>query len=239
MEKKKYLIVMAAGHGTRLGSVLPKQFLELEGKPILQRTIERFIYAVPDIKVVTVLPKEYIEGWKTFCLKYNFFYPQTLVEGGITRFHSVRNALAKVPDGAIVAIQDGVRPLITPDLISRMFAKMETERALIPVLPSVDTLKAVRKVAGPDGNEVLQTIPDVHIDRAEVYRAQTPQIFQSEDIKQAYGQAFDTAFTDDASVAERKGIPLSYIEGERYNIKITTQDDLDFARAILSLKTMV
>lgn len=226
---------MAAGHGTRLGSVLPKQFLELGGKPILQRTIERFIYACPDIKVVTVLPKEYIEGWKAFCTQYSFYYPQILVEGGITRFHSVRNALKKIPDGAIVAIHDGVRPLISPDLISKMFGMMSQERALIPVLPSVDTLKAVRKVRCEDGTEKYEGIPGVVIDRSEVYRAQTPQMFLSEDIKAAYDLPFDTAFTDDASVATVKNIPLSYVDGERYNIKITTQDDLDFAKAILSL----
>lgn len=235
MDKKKYLIVMAAGHGTRLGSVLPKQFLELDGKPILQRTIERFIYACPDIKVVTVLPKEYIEGWKTFCNQYNFYYPQILVEGGITRFHSVRNALKKIPDGAIVAIHDGVRPLVSPKLIAKMFDRMSSEHALIPVLPSVDTLKAIRKVKDENGLEHLETIPDVILDRSEIYRAQTPQMFLSEDIKSAYCLPFDTSFTDDASVAAVKNIPLSYIEGERYNIKITTQDDLDFARAVLSL----
>jgi len=236
MERKKYLVVMAAGHGSRMGSALPKQFMTLGGRPILQRTIERFLEACPDIKVVTVLPKEYMPRWKNLCQQYNFYHPQILVEGGITRFHSVRNALEKVPDGAIAAIQDGVRPLITPELIARMFDRMSSCRALIPVLPSVDTLKAVRKAVGPDGEEVLETIPGVILDRAEVYRAQTPQMFLSEDIKAAYGQAFDTAFTDDASVAARKNIPLSYIEGERYNIKITTPDDLDFARAILSLK---
>lgn len=236
MERKKYLVVMAAGHGSRMGSPLPKQFMTLGGRPVLQRTIERFVQACPDIKVVTVLPREYMPRWKNLCQENNFYYPQILVEGGITRFHSVRNALAKVPDGAIVAIQDGVRPLVTPGLVASMFERMSSCRALIPVLPSVDTLKAVRKVCRPDGEEVLETIPDVFIDRAEVYRAQTPQIFLSEDIKAAYGQAFDTAFTDDASVAARKNIPLSYIEGERYNIKITTPDDMEFAEAILSLK---
>lgn len=239
MDKKKYLIVMAAGHGTRMGSALPKQFIELEGKPILQRTIEKFIDACPGIKVVTVLPKEYVDDWKNFCNRYGFYYPQLLVEGGITRFHSVRNALQRIPDGAIVAVQDGVRPLITPDLIRRMFDRMEECRALIPVLPSVDTLKAVRKVRDAEGRETLESVPGVVLDRSEVYRAQTPQMFLSEDIKAAYGQAFDTLFTDDASVAEKMNIPLSYIEGERYNIKITTQDDLDFAKAILSLKGLL
>ncbi|MDO5442146.1 MAG: 2-C-methyl-D-erythritol 4-phosphate cytidylyltransferase [Bacteroidia bacterium] len=227
---------MAAGHGTRMGTALPKQFLELGGRPILQMTIEQFVIACPDIRIITVLPKEYIQGWKNFCIQYNFIYPQILVEGGITRFHSVKNALAKVPDGAVVAIQDGVRPLVSPELIRRMFERMSSCHALIPVLPSVDTLKAVRKVVDSEGNERLETIPDKVLDRTEIYRAQTPQIFYSEDIKSAYGQAFDTAFTDDASVAERKNIPLSYIEGERNNIKITTQDDLDFAKAILTLR---
>ena len=236
MERKKYLVVMAAGHGSRMGSALPKQFMTLGGRPILQRTIERFLEACPDIKVVTVLPKEYMPRWKNLCQQYNFYHPQILVEGGITRFHSVRNALGKVPDGAIVAVHDGVRPLVTPELVAAMFDRMSSCRALIPVLPSVDTLKAVRRTVTPAGEEVLETIPGVSLDRETVFRAQTPQMFLSEDIKAAYAQAFDTSFTDDASVAARKNIPLSYIEGERYNIKITTPDDLDFAEAILSLK---
>ena len=236
MERKKYLVLMAAGHGTRMGSALPKQFIQLGGKPILQRSMERFVEACPDIKVVTVLPKDYMPRWKYLCQQNNFYYPQILVEGGITRFHSVRNALGRIPDGAVVAIHDGVRPLVTPGLVSEMFARMSSCRALIPVLPSVDTLKAVRRTVTAEGEEVLETVPGVFLDRETVYRAQTPQMFLSEDIKAAYSQAFDTSFTDDASVAARKNIPLSYIEGERYNIKITTPDDLDFAEAILSLK---
>ncbi len=236
MERKKYLVVMAAGHGTRMGSALPKQFIPLGGKPILQRSIERFVQACPDVKVITVLPRDFMPEWKDLCQKNNFYYPQILVEGGITRFHSVRNALEKVPAGAVVAIHDGVRPMVTPELVAKMFARMSSCRALIPVLPSVDSLKAVRKVVKASGEEVLETIPGTILDRETVYRAQTPQMFLSEDIKAAYGQAFDTSFTDDASVAAKKNIPLSYIEGERYNIKITTPDDLDFAEAILTLK---
>ncbi|MCQ2139484.1 MAG: 2-C-methyl-D-erythritol 4-phosphate cytidylyltransferase [Bacteroidales bacterium] len=236
MERKKYVIVMAAGRGTRMGASVPKQFMDLDGKPILQRTIEKFIYADPDVKVITVLPKEYMDTWKEYCTKYNFLTPQMLVEGGITRFHSVKNALAKVPDGAIVAIHDGVRPMISSELIGSMFKKMKGCRALIPILPSVDTLKAVREVKGEDGEVRYETIADTVIDRSTVFRAQTPQMFLSEDIKMAYDQAFDLSFTDDASVAQRKEIPLSYTLGERLNIKITTQDDLEFARALLSLK---
>ena len=235
-DRKKYVVIMAAGHGTRMGSAVPKQFLKLEGKPVLQLTIEKFVTACPDITIITVLPKEYVQYWKDYCAKANCYYPQILVEGGITRFHSVRNALKRVPDGAIVAIQDGVRPLISIELITRMFDKMSTCHALIPVLPSVDTLKAVRKVVSPTGTETLETMPGVILKREEIYRGQTPQMFFSEEIKAAYGQAFDISFTDDASVAERMNMPLSYIEGERYNIKITTKDDLDFARVVLNLK---
>ena len=232
MERKKYLVVMAAGHGVRMGSALPKQFIELGGKPILQRTIECFVRAVPDVKVVTVLPKEYMQGWKDLCTRNNFYYPQILIEGGITRFHSVRNALKKVPDGAVVAIQDGVRPLLTPEFAARMFERMDSCRALIPVLPSTDTLKALRRVRDAAGEETLETIPDVVLDRETVFRAQTPQMFLSEELKAAYGQAYDTAFTDDASVASAYGIPLTFCEGERFNIKLTTPEDLELAKAI-------
>ena len=229
MNRKRYLIVTAAGHGTRMGAAVPKQFLEFEGKPVLRRTIERFLSADPNIKIVTVLPSDYLEDWKHICLESNLVIPQNLVPGGITRFHSVKNALERIPDGAIVAIHDGVRPLVSEKLIQRMFDKMDSGvRALIPVIPMVDTLKAVRKV-NVGGEEVLETIPDVQIDRSTVYGAQTPQMFYSEEIKAAYGQPYDTSFTDDASVAQKYGIPINYILGERTNIKLTTPEDLRLA----------
>lgn len=233
MERKVFLVVMAAGHGTRMGGELPKQFLRLGGKAILQRTIERFVAALPEVKVITVLPGEYIPLWKAHCRSHNVLLPQTLVEGGITRFHSVRNALAKVPDDVTVAIHDGVRPLVSEALIRSLAARMESERALIPVVPSVDTLKAVEAVRLPSGETVLRAIPGQELDRSKVWCAQTPQWFRSEEIKAAYRQAYDTAFTDDASVAARYGIPLSYVEGERLNIKITTPEDLALAETIL------
>ena len=223
----KILIVMAAGSGTRMGSATPKQFLDLGGKPVLRRTIETFVSAVPGIRVVTVLPKEHLSFWKEYCLANDFTCPQLLVAGGITRFHSVRNALARVPDGSIVAIHDGVRPLVSEDLVRNMFSRMEDgkTRALIPVVPSVDTLKVLDSNLADTGEDV---------DRTRIYGAQTPQMFLSEDIKDAYSQAFDTAFTDDASVARKKGIPLSFCIGERYNFKLTSPEDLALARMISS-----
>ena len=237
MSRKKILIVMAAGSGVRMGASVPKQFLDLGGVPVLRRTIEAFVSAVPDIKVITVLPEDHIPFWKDYCLSSGFDCPQSLVSGGITRFHSVRNALRRVPDGAIVAIHDGVRPLLSGNLIRNMFARMEEScgiRSLIPVVPSVDTLKVIDREKNPDGSEVMVSPEGEDVDRSRIFGAQTPQMFLSEDIKSAYSQAFDTAFTDDASVARKKGIPLSFCDGERYNFKLTSPEDLSLARLIIS-----
>lgn len=229
MERKKFLIVTAGGMGTRMGGSVPKQFIELDGKPILRLTIERFLQAVPDLQVITVLPEAHVSTWRQYCIKADFTCPQRLVKGGFTRFHSVQNALSHVPDGAIVAVHDGVRPLLSIGRIRELFSRAQGVPALIPVMPVTDTLKVLEKKA--DGTLSATGEP---IDRSRIFGAQTPQIFYSEWLKQAYGQGFDTLFTDDASVAERYGIPLTFTEGERLNIKITTPEDLILARAILS-----
>ena len=224
MRRNIYGIFVAGGSGTRMGGDVPKQFLLLDGKPILQWTIERFLEADPDMTVVTVLPRIHFRTWKDLCAVHSFDCPQILVAGGLTRFHSVQNALKKVPDGAIVSIHDGVRPLVSPELVRQMLARMqEGTRALLPVVKVVDTLRSTEPgVPAPD--------------RSRTVAVQTPQMFLSEDIRAAYGQAYDLSFTDDASVAESKGIPLSFIEGERFNLKITTQEDLVLAEAVLTRK---
>ena len=230
MTRKKYLVVTAGGTGTRMGSDLPKQFLQLGGRAVLRMTIERFLEACPDIRILTVLPEAHIAWWRRYCQDQGFNCPQRLVKGGFTRFHSVKNALAYVPDDALVAVHDGVRPLVSVRLIREMFDRMETKRALIPVVPTVDTLKVLEK--GTDG---LLRETDEKVDRSRIYGAQTPQIFRSEDLKAAYGQGFDLSFTDDASVASGYGIPLSFIPGERTNLKLTTKEDLVLAEAILRI----
>ncbi len=222
---------MAAGSGTRMGAQVPKQFIEIDGKAILQRTIEVFLEACPGISVVTVLPESFIPYWKNYCILHNFICPQVIVKGGITRFHSVRNALERVPEGAVVGIHDGVRPLVTPALVADMFAQAEYVQALVPVVPCVDTMKVLRR-----NGEVLEAVPGETVDRSVLWGAQTPQVFHSELLKDAYTQPFDTAFTDDASVVEKYGKSLSYTMGERLNIKITTQDDLVLAKAIMSMR---
>jgi len=225
MERKKYVIFTAGGSGTRMKASEPKQFLLLDGLPVLMRSILAFVKACPELNVVTVLPESQLDRWEELCVRYSFDVPQKIVKGGITRFHSVKNALKKVPDGAVVAVHDGVRPLVSEELVRTMFARMENCRALIPVLPVTDTLKSLEKDAS--GQIIATGEPDP--DRSRVYAAQTPQIFLSEDLKAAYGLPFDTSFTDDASVAARYGIPLSFIEGERNNIKLTTPEDLSLA----------
>lgn len=223
MRRNIYGIFVAGGSGTRMGGDTPKQFLLLDGRPILQCTIERFLEAEPEMKVITVLPKAHFQTWKDLCAVHSFHCPQTLVAGGLTRFHSVQNALRKVPEGAIVSIHDGVRPLVSADLVRRMLERMQRGecRALLPVVPVVDTLRSTDP-ATPDP------------DRSKVVAVQTPQLFRSEDIKAAYAQAYDLSFTDDASVAARKEIPLAFEAGERFNLKITTPEDLILAEAILT-----
>lgn len=231
MERKKFVVIMAAGSGSRMGASRPKQFLEIGGRMILQRTMEVFLEACPDISVVTVLPEDFISFWREHCLEQNFICPQIIVPGGITRFHSVRNALSRIPDGAIVAIHDGVRPLVSSALVGSMFSMAETVPALVPVTPCIDTLKVLKDEGGE-----LRTIEGAVADRSVLYAAQTPQIFHSEILKQAYSLPYDTSFTDDASVVQAYGKSLSYTIGERLNIKITTQEDLLLADAVLALK---
>ena len=221
MSTKIYGVFVAGGSGTRMGGDMPKQFLPLEGVPVLQRTVERFLEAVPDMKIVTVLPQSCFDRWKEMCLTGSLNCGQILVPGGITRFHSVKNALAKVPDGAVVMIHDGVRPLLSTGLILRMLDRMKHCRALVPVIPLVDTLMyRDGTVPGPDRNSIVAV--------------QTPQMFRSEDIKAAYRGPYRESFTDDASVAAAAGIPVEQIEGERFNIKITTPEDMVLARAVLN-----
>ena len=182
------------------------------------------LFILHEGRKVSVDVNDSMKEWKEMCVAESFDCPQTLVAGGMSRFLSVRNALAKVPDGAVVAIHDGVRPFVSPELIRRMRAMMSEEvRALIPVVPVVDTLKSLDP-----------SVPDPV--RADTVAVQTPQMFLSEDIRKAYGQPYDLSFTDDASVAARAGIPVATTEGERFNIKITTREDLVFGEAILSLR---
>lgn len=219
LKRAVYAVFVAGGSGTRMGGDVPKQFIELNGVPILQRSIERFLDAAPEAKVITVLPPSHEDLWRSLC--FSAAFSQTIVHGGLTRFHSVQNALSKVPDGAVAVIHDGVRPLFSTGLVERMLEQMQDCPALIPVLPVTDTLRSTDP-----------SLPDP--DRSRLVAVQTPQMFWSEKLKEAYRQPYDTAFTDDASVVSRTGVPVRTVAGERFNLKITTPEDLILARAILA-----
>jgi 2-C-methyl-D-erythritol 4-phosphate cytidylyltransferase len=230
MSRKRYVVIMAAGSGTRMGADMPKQFIELCGKAVLQRTIEVFREACPDIKVVTVLPEAHMDYWKSYCLKHSFTCPQILVKGGITRFHSVRNALERVPDGVLVAVHDGVRPLISQSLVRKMFEMAENVNGLIPVVPCVDTMRVLRN----DG-EVLEPVPGAVADRSILYGVQTPQVFEREEYLELAQKAAQSgnAFTDDASIYEFYGKSVAFVEGHRDNLKITAPEDIAVMRVMM------
>ncbi|MBO6169469.1 MAG: 2-C-methyl-D-erythritol 4-phosphate cytidylyltransferase [Bacteroidales bacterium] len=223
MAREVYAVIVAGGSGTRMGGDVPKQFLPLGDVPILQRTAEGFLDAWPEAHIIIVLPERHIDMWRSLCIQHAVAFPQTIVRGGMTRFHSVKNALEKVPDGAIVSIHDGVRPLASAGMIRGMIDKMLSPLGpdcLIPAVPVTDTLRSIA--------------PDVPApDRSSLVAVQTPQMFKSEVLKKAYGQPYDTSFTDDASVAERAGFKVEIAPGEKYNIKITTPDDLRLAHLLL------
>lgn len=204
-----------------MGGEIPKQFIEICGKPILRHTIEKFLEVDEDIRVIIVLPPDYLKYWKDYNRANNFLDRYILAEGGITRFHSVQNALRYVEDGSVVAVHDAVRPFAGADLIRRLFEEAETSPAVVPALPVIDSL---REISG-DGS--------VPVDRSRFIVVQTPQVFQSDILKAAYGQAYSQAFTDDASVVEAYGCGIKLVPGERSNFKITTREDLPLASALL------
>ena len=219
--REVYAIFVAGGSGTRMGGDVPKQFMDLCGVPVLQRSIERLLEAEPSAHVIVALPAQHVFTWREMCVEHAVSFAQTVVKGGMTRFHSVQSALAKVPDGVLVAVHDGVRPLVSPAMIRGMLDAMGGKtRALIPALPVTDTLRCLEPGA---------VLPP----RSSLVAVQTPQIFLSEDLKRAYSQPYDTSFTDDASVVERLGIPIEIFPGDKNNIKITTPEDLALARLLL------
>lgn len=212
-----------------MGADVPKQFLRLGGKTILQMSIERVLEADADVQVVLALPSQYRDYWMEECAAQGFEIRQRIVDGGITRFHSVKNALSKVPDGALVAVHDAVRPFASTELIRSLFSLAADCPAVIPVIPVTDTLKVL--AANADGE--LEEVPGGKADRSVLFGAQTPQVFHSDILKKAYEQPYDTAFTDDASVVQAMGCRIKYIPGERYNIKLTTPEDMDFALKLM------
>lgn len=216
--RKKYAIIVAAGSGTRMGGDVPKQFINVGGKPILRHTIERFLSLSFPVGIIVVLNPEKKSYWKQYCADTGFLDRYAIPSGGITRFHSVMNALQYLPDGSVVAVHDGVRPFVTTEFLEEMFRQGEEMGNAVPAVAPVET---VREVSGPE-SYILK--------RDDIRLIQTPQVFRSEVIKAAYKLPYDPKYTDDASVAEAAGFRINLVEGLRYNTKITTPEDLEIAK---------
>ena len=220
----RYAILVAGGKGLRMGSDIPKQFLPLRGRPVLMHTIDVFRRTYPDIHIILVLPREQQDYWRQLCGQHDYDVEGCVADGGETRFHSVRNGLSQIPDGArgVVGVHDGVRPFVSPETIRRCFEAAEEFGAVVPVVPVVETVRQVLA----DGSSMT-------VDRNAYRLVQTPQTFDIQLLKKAYGQPFDPFFTDDASVVEAMGHPIKLVEGNNENIKLTNPADLKLAEGMV------
>ena len=219
----KYAIIVAGGKGLRMGGDLPKQFIPVEGRPVLMRTLDTFYACDDTIKIILVLPRDHQPYWEELCREYQFTVPHRIADGGATRFHSVQSGLSFVEDpDALVAVHDGVRPFVSHEVIACCFREAELHGAVVPVIPVVET---VRQLVGETS---------VTVNRDAYRLVQTPQTFRASLLRNAYEQPYCDAFTDDASVVEALGYAVHLVEGNRENIKLTTPYDLVVAQALLA-----
>jgi 2-C-methyl-D-erythritol 4-phosphate cytidylyltransferase len=218
-----YIIIVAGGKGLRMGSDIPKQFLPIGGKPILMRTLERFRDYSEKLQIILVLPIAQQDYWRQLCEQYHFEVKYQLANGGQTRFHSVQNGLALIPDDVegVVGVHDGVRPFPSVEVIRNCYEAARTAKAVIPVIPVVET---VRHIEG----EGSVTVP-----RGDYRLVQTPQTFDIQLLKAANRQPYNDGFTDDASVVESFGHQITLVEGNHENIKITTPYDMKIAEVLI------
>ncbi len=219
---KRGVIIVAGGKGQRMGGKVPKQYLSLDDKPVIVHTLERFIRFDPLIKVVLVMAEDHQKFWNAITLPYDYESGIQIATGGLNRYESVKNGLRYMDDGLVVGIHDAVRPLVSRATLERCYAAAEKEDSGIPVVEFDET---VRKL-GEHGQST-------HLDRSLLRIVQTPQVFKSELIKQAYDQSYDKRFTDDASVYESMFGMVCLVEGNRENIKLTTPTDLKLASNLI------
>jgi 2-C-methyl-D-erythritol 4-phosphate cytidylyltransferase len=222
-EVKIYAIIVAGGSGKRMGSSIPKQFLLLDGKPVLMHTISRFVAAYPEVECIVVLPESQIEFWRKLCRDYQFTLKHHIAIGGETRFDSVKNGLAALPALAgVVAIHDAVRPFASSQLIRACISQAQHSANAVPALPCVDSVREI------DEHGVSKIV-----NREKLRMVQTPQCFSVAQIVEAYAKASGSHFTDDASVYEANGGTIILIDGEAHNIKITNPFDLELGKLII------
>jgi len=260
-----YIIIVAGGKGLRMGTDIPKQFLPIGGKPVLMRTLERFREYSADLQIILVLPKAQQDYWRELCQQYHFPLPQQggeqggsyqLTDGGETRFHSVQHGLALIPDDAegVVGVHDGVRPFPSVEVIRNCYETAREKKAVIPVIPIVETVRHLIGESNVQRSTVLATpysqrencqLSTVNcqlsttVPRGDYRLVQTPQTFDIQLLKAANRQPYNDGFTDDASVVEAFGIDVTLVEGNRENIKITTPFDIVVAEAIINYQSSI
>jgi 2-C-methyl-D-erythritol 4-phosphate cytidylyltransferase len=224
-----YAIIVAGGTGSRMLSAVPKQFLLLNGKPVIMHTVEAFYKCHSQPHIILVLHTGFHQYWEQLCNEYNFTIPVTLIKGGETRFHSVKNGLNLIPDdiNSVIAIHDAVRPLASPEIIDEAYRYAFEHGNAIVAVKSRDSVRQ------------LWNDHSVALKREDIYLIQTPQTFRGDLLKEAYQVDFDDNFTDDASVVERAGTTINMFNGSYQNIKITFPEDIAIAEAILNKKPPV
>ena len=223
---KFFAVIVAGGSGTRMNSEIPKQFLLLNGKPVIMHTVSAFFASLEKPEILVVLNRQQFSYWESLCELHQFKIPHQMVAGGETRFHSVKNALEKIGGDSIVAIHDAVRPLISTEIISNAYQQALKVGNAVVAVPSKDSVRW-QKANGETQN----------LNRSEVFLVQTPQTFQLCQLKKAYEQEYSEEFTDDASVVERSGEKINLIEGNPENFKITFPSDLRIAAMLLNEKS--
>ena len=217
------VVIVAGGKGRRMGREIPKQYMELHGKPVIIHTLEKFFHFDPDMKVVLVLATDHRKLWNEIPLSDEYGSRIEFAQGGESRFDSVKNGLRLMDDDLVVGIHDAVRPLVSRDTLERCYSTAAERGSAVPVIEMDDSVRMV----GDHGSSV-------HLERSKLRRVQTPQVFKSELLKEAYGQTCDPAFTDDASVYESLFEKVVLVEGNWENIKITTPTDLQLASMLMN-----
>lgn len=220
----KLAVIVAGGSGLRMGNDLPKQFLLLEGKPILLYSIDAFLHAYADININLVIPLHYIDYTKDLLKNFGYSSHIKIIQGGETRFHSVKNGISNAHAGDIIFVHDAVRCLLSSTLIQRCYEMASEKGSAIPVVPIRDSM---RRVLNPGVSEVVS--------REHLYAVQTPQTFKAEILLDAFKVDFSHVFTDEATVVEQAGVHVFTVEGEEQNIKITYPEDLLYAKWRLGL----
>jgi 2-C-methyl-D-erythritol 4-phosphate cytidylyltransferase len=218
---EKIALIVAGGTGKRMKSLVPKQFMLLKGIPVLMHTIYKFHRYDTGMRIILVLPGDQVATWKDLCEKNGFIIRHEMVTGGETRFHSIQKNLDRIPEQCLVAVHDGVRPLVSMDTIHRCFTAAGENGNAVPCVEIPETLR----IMDEKGNRP--------VDRTKYRLIQTPQVFISNMLKEAYQQEYHPGFTDDASVVESRGYNIHLVNGNSENIKITLKQDLGIAEFLL------